>query len=517
MLASSVVLLCVCYGNAIRLTKRDVNSEKRWQQNNYDPKTATDDLTYTSQRVAVMMYNTYASNLTNKQHDYEVFGYYSDWSQYDGRLDDPDTPNAQCGRGVDMKNFYNTNSFDRFIFSFFGIVGDRGSKSETVAAAAKHLDKKDNECVPLDPWGDLASYRNVGFLNYKHENYVILYNEKEAQGALGGMIRIKKNNAKRATTLSYSVGGWTLSQPFHYFTQSNDSIDNFVASIVDFHRRFPSFSQIDIDWEYPNGQGAEGTDYGAEDSGNFAKLLSSLKLAMPNLTISVAVSADPDKMFDGEPDKYEPYVDFFNVMTYDFAGAFSVDLGHHTNLREGYLNNGLSVEKAVDMLLNLNIPAKKINIGFTSYSRNLKNVEIDTFDPLDGTISGPQTPALGTFESNVLEWYDVMANYLHFDGKKLYGKNGYCLYHDSTSDADYLYSNTTKIFISLDTPRSVYAKAQYVKENNLHGMFEWMIDYDNGLLANAAHEGFDHKILRKKIDMAPLLTKPSPEGDCWVE
>lgn len=514
----SIVALVACMheSNAVlssapSLTKQDTLSETTWRRNNFDPKTNVESLSYTSQRVACMLYNVYEQSKQN-----EIIGYYSDWSQYDGRLDNSNAANKDCGRGIDMRLYYNTDSYDRFIFSFYGIVGDRGSKSQTVASAAQLLQKTENEAIPIDPWGDLAAYRNVGFNGYKSEDYAVLYNEREAQGALGGIVLIQKNNLKYKSTLAMSLGGWTLSQPFHYLTKDDAAVDKLIASLKDFYTKFPSFSQIDVDWEYPNAAGDDGTDYGPEDPDNFQKLLRKIKEQLPNVKVSIAVSADPNKIMDGKIEKYVDYVDYYNVMSYDFVGSFSRELGHHTNLRISKLNKGLSVEQAVNKAKEVGIPNEKINIGYASYSRNLRDVEITSFDPLEGTIGSRQSPVIGTFESNVIEWYDMLANYLHYDGNRLYGKNGYCLYHDSAADADYLYSNKTKIFISLDTPRSVYAKAQYVKEHNLHGMLQWMIEYDNGLLTNAAHEGLGLQLASQKIDMKPFLQKPSPNGDCWL-
>ncbi|MCX7207150.1 MAG: hypothetical protein NT086_14440 [Proteobacteria bacterium] len=37
----------------------------------------------------------------------------------------------------------------------------------------------------------------------------------------------------------------------------------------------------------------------------------------------------------------------------------------------------------------------------------------------------------------------------------------------------------------MSTPRSVRAKAQYVREEGLGGIFVWMCDDDNALLTNA--------------------------------
>lgn len=106
-----------------------------------------------------------------------------------------------------------------------------------------------------------------------------------------------------------------------------------------------------------------------------------------------------------------------------------------------------------------------------------------------------------------------MRHYLQFDGNRLSGKNGYTLYHDKIANADYLYNKNLGVFISLDTPRSVYAKAKYVVKRKLGGLFAWTVDADNGLLAHAANEGLGNEVEKKIIDMRPFYKLPEGDDD----
>ena len=51
-----------------------------------------------------------------------------------------------------------------------------------------------------------------------------------------------------------SVGGWTLSDPFHGFTEKANR-DVFVASMKDFLKTWKFYDGVDIDWEFPGGGG----------------------------------------------------------------------------------------------------------------------------------------------------------------------------------------------------------------------------------------------------------------------
>lgn len=72
------------------------------------------------------------------------------------------------------------------------------------------------------------------------------------------------------------------------------------------------------------------------------------------------------------------------------------------------------------------------------------------------------------------------------------------------ADADFLYNPQSKLFMSLDTPRSVKAKGEYAAKHNLGGLFTWTIDQDNGVLLNAAREGLGYEVQTQVVDMAPF-------------
>jgi chitinase len=96
----------------------------------------------------------------------------------------------------------------------------------------------------------------------------------------------------------------------------------------------------------------------------------------------------------------------------------------------------------------------------------------------------------------------VLFNYLDLENGA--ARNGFVLYTDPVADADFLYQSSSGMFMSLDTPRTVRAKGEYVRSNGLGGLFTWTIDQDNGVLANAAHEGLGQAATVSNIDMSPF-------------
>ena len=84
--------------------------------------------------------------------------------------------------------------------------------------------------------------------------------------------------------------------------------------------------------------------------------------------------------------------------------------------------------------------------------------------------------------------------------------------------ADFLYSKEHQLFLSLDTPRTVYMKAQYAKAHHLGGLFSWMADYDTGYLLNAAREGAGYQVVDQNVDMSNIINSCgvniTDKGEC---
>lgn len=479
-------------------------TEKKYQQNHYDPAKEVQQFSYTSGRVAKRVYNDYAPN------DKKVFGYYTDWSQYDGRYDG-DFSDGGCGRGIDLM-LLSATAYDTLILGFAGIIGDKGEMSDTIDGAAKAFGRTTDEATFVDPWGDVASYRNCGFPSYIGEDYKALFYQKTAQGVLGGLRKVQAANPN--LILSFSVGGWTMSEAFHWVVADQSRRATLIASLLDILQRFPMFKGFDLDWEYPAAPGDTGNTYSDADAPNFAALIGELRAALDNagrtdVNISIAASADVEKMKKANlKAMLDAGVFRFNLMTYDFFGTpWAPKLAHHTNLHPSHPGDPseFSIDAAVTYLEQIGIPLERVAIGYAAYSRSARNAQIASFSPLAGTYDAGSGTTTGSFESGATEWYDLIYNYLDLENQT--GISGYSVYTDEVADADYLYSSTSKLFLSVDTPRTVKAKGEYVRQKGLAGLFTWTIDMDAGVLVNAAREGLGNTLSKKVVDMAPFYFK----------
>ena len=490
-------------------------AEKTYTLNEFNPATATRGLSYTPGRVAKHMFNHYVP-----QNDCEVFGYLSNWGIYDDRYGErPDDPNANFrvgGRGTDIMRLLDNNHsipyFDRIIVGFAAIIGDEGLKEDTInraavdykiAASPEDVPNHRGKATLTDLWADTGAYLNCGFPGWKETDFT----PEKAQGVLGALVKLHREY--RDMPIGLSLGGWSMSQAFHHIAKDPALLEVLAESLEKIFKLFPMLTDLDIDWEYPNYKGEDHNQYGPEDRENFVKLIEAVRRKLPDVTISIAAIGTPEGLEAANiPALLSAGVDKLNLMTYDYFGTpWAEKIMHHSALRhdpgEPTLN---STDKAVNYLLNeLQVDPKRINIGYAGYTRNAQQADLYRASPISGEYTSENPAAdntVGSFEAGTTEWPDLLRNYLD---SEMNGTNGFQMYTDEVSQAEFLYNYESKIFMSLDTPWSVKQKAEYVKAKGLGGMFIWMIDHDNGLLTNAAREGLGAQLSGTPVvDMDPL-------------
>lgn len=482
------------------LTVDDPATKVTYARNKLDISKNTSDLTYTSARVSKSFYNVYA--YTHLENGQSFFGYYSNQAPYDERLVNENAANENCGRGVDFGKLINIPNYDLLILGYAALVSDAGKAGATVEKAADLLGVSDKKFAAISSYPnlDMQINRNCGHAEANTNPVKDIWNagESVSKGMFGGM-KVWRDRFDDDRIIGLSIGGWLFSEPFRRCGVEG-AIESFTGSVYDFRQRFPSFTHLDINWQYPNSAG-NGQAFGPEDPTYLKEILKSLRLKLrPEITVSIALPSDPSKIRAANLPLYDEYVNSYNVLPFDsFDGAHSRKLAHHN---AGY-------KLAVDLMINqLKIAPNKINIGYATFTRNALGSIVTSSSPLRGTCV-PSAQICGTFESGVTEWYDLLHNYLEFDPVTgLKGKNGFELYCDEVADADFLYNKNLGLFMSIETPRTVYAKARYVRERKLGGLFACMVEHDlSSLLHNAAHEGLGDEGQARPTDMTAFYKK----------
>jgi len=290
-----------------------------------------------------------------------------------------------------------------------------------------------------------------------------------------------------------SLGGWTWSRGFSSAARPENR-QAFVASCVDAYIRgnLPVtdgaggtgaasgvFDGIDIDWEYPVACGLScGTP---EDSANFTALLAEFRRQLdavrPGLLLTVAVGAGIDKIRVTDPGTYHQSLDYINVMTYDFHGAWEARTNHHSALFDSPNDPSTgdvrfyNSNDAIEAFLSRGVPASKLNLGIGFYGRGWTNVA-----NVNHGLYQNGSAAAGTYESGI-EDYKVLKNL------------GWPSYVDANARAHWIYNGST--FWTYDSPALVTEKMSYVKAQNLGGAFFWEFSGDDaqGTLAKAIGDG----------------------------
>ncbi|MBE3669104.1 chitinase [Vibrio navarrensis] len=316
-----------------------------------------------------------------------------------------------------------------------------------------------------------------------------------------------------------SVGGWTLSDPFYDFVDKKNR-DTFVASVKRFLTTWKFYDGIDIDWEYPGGDGAA-ADKGdpINDGPAYVALMRELRAMLDELEaetgktyeLTSAIGVGHDKIEDVNYADAIQYMDYIFAMTYDFYGGWNNVPGHQTALYCGnfmrpgqcdgtgvdengvpYKGPAYTADHGIQLLLAQGVPANKLVLGTAMYGRGWEGVMPSTLtdptDPMTGTGTGKLkgSTAQGVWEDGVIDYKGIKSYMLGPDNT---GINGFEYGYDAQAEAPYVWNRSTGTLITFDDHRSVLAKGAYAKTQGLAGLFSWEIDADNGDILNAMHEG----------------------------
>lgn len=276
-----------------------------------------------------------------------------------------------------------------------------------------------------------------------------------------------------------SVGGWTWSGNFSDMALSPESREVFIKSAVDFIKRY-ELDGLDLDWEYPGLPGNNNT-YRAEDRENFVALLKESRLALDeaggdkHYLLTIAAGASQSFIDANNMKEAATYLDFVNLMTYDYAGEWSNVTGHHANLySSAYTESKNSADASVKMFAEAGVPKEKMVLGAAFYGRGWKEVPPSEHHGLGQPGKGP----IG----RRLHYNNIVTDILT-DGN-------FSEHWDETAMAPYLYSAADSIFITYENPRSILEKCRYVNDHNLKGIMFWQYSGDHeGELLDALNDG----------------------------
>jgi GH18 family chitinase len=249
----------------------------------------------------------------------------------------------------------------------------------------------------------------------------------------------------------------------------------FAQNIADFAIA-NGYDGVDFDYEVPNTNTQAIT---------FTALIQDLRNLMPagQYLISAAVASSPGDWGVYDFAGMTPLLDFYNVMTYDFHGAWTNHAGHNSPLYLSPLDPGQEGSldtSATNFLTAFHVPAEKINLGTAFYGYAFDVYGLWAFCADDNLCRGGGAPSLTYSQVEpLLEAGEWIENF------------------DDLANAPYLTNPNAPMFgfITYDNPASTSAKVDYaLSKRHLGGVFMWELSQDyNGHgqpLMDAMHSAF---------------------------
>ncbi len=244
------------------------------------------------------------------------------------------------------------------------------------------------------------------------------------------------------------------------------------------------FDGFDIDWEFPMKGGPKGTHNNVCDKEHLTKFFALFRQKLnkidPKLILTAAVAADKPNISDYNLTKDQKYVNWFNVMTYDFHGVWDSITAHHTNVLSSPLdttdnNIRSSFDKSVKYFMDtLHVNRDKIVPGAAFYGKCWFNV-----DSVNNGLYQRGYDSAGVFNETFSDYSNL----------KTLTSKGYKYHWDTLAMAPTLYNKKEKIFWTFDDPKSITLKERYVNAYNLRGLMIWEISGDDstGTLVNTIY------------------------------
>ncbi|MFD8121528.1 glycosyl hydrolase family 18 protein [Streptomyces albidoflavus] len=362
-------------------------------------------------------------------------GYFTEWGVY--------------GRNYHVKNLVTSGSAEKIThinYSFGNVQGGKCTIGDSFAAYDKAYTAAESVDGVADTWD---------------------------QPLRGNFNQLRKLKAKYPhIKVLWSFGGWTWSGGFTDAVKNPAAFAKSCHDLVEDPRWADVFDGIDLDWEYPNACGLS-----CDSSGPAAlkNMVQAMRAQFGTDLVTAAITADASsggKLDAADYAGAAQYFDWYNVMTYDFFGAWDKTgpTAPHSALNSysGIPKADFHSAAAIAKLKAKGVPAAKLLLGIGFYGRGWTGV---TQDAPGGTATGPAT---GTYEAGI-EDYKVLKNSCPATG----------------TVGGTAYAKCGSNWWSYDTPATIKSKMAWAKDQGLGGAFFWEFSGDtaNGELVSAMDSG----------------------------
>ncbi|MGW7522870.1 glycosyl hydrolase family 18 protein [Streptomyces sp. NPDC054783] len=381
---------------------------------------------------AVKVHTTGGTTTPPTTGDKVKLGYFTEWGIY--------------GRNYNVKNLVTSGSASKIThinYAFGNVTNGQCAIGDSYADYDKAFTADQSVSGVADTWDQplRGNFNQLRELKAKYPNLKVLW----------------------------SFGGWTWSGGFAQAAANPTAFADSCYNLVKDSRWADVFDGIDIDWEYPNACGLSCDTSGAAA---FKNVMAALRAKFgSSALVTAAVTADGSSGGKIEAADYAgaaSYVNWYNVMSYDFFGAWDAQgpTAPHSPLTSynGIPKAGFDTADAIAKYKSVGVPTSKLLIGIGLYGRGWTGV---TQDAPGGTATGP---AAGTYEQGI-EDYKVLKTSCPVTG----------------TVAGTAYAHCGSNWWSYDTPSTIAGKMSWAKSQGLGGAFFWEFsgDTSDGELVNA--------------------------------
>lgn len=347
---------------------------------------------------------------------FKTVGYFTNWGVYGRNYQPQDIP---------------ADHLTHILYSFANVRPESGEVylTDTYSDLEKHY--------PTDSWNDVGT--NV-------------------YGCIKQLFLLKKKHRHFKTLLS--IGGWTYSANFQQPASTPSGRETFARTAVTLLGDL-GFDGLDIDWEYPQN---------ATEAENFVLLLAETRRRLDEysaehaggkrLLLTIAAPCGKSNYEKLRMREMDQYLDFWNLMCYDFSGSWDANAGHMANVYQAQGNNQVTPYNAHDAIQDYirgGVHPSKIIFGMPLYGRAFENTD------------GPGKPFQGVGEGS---WENGVWDY------KALPRPDSQEHVSEDLVASWCYNQGQRKMVSYDTPAVARKKVQYIREKGLGGGMWWELSGD---------------------------------------
>ncbi|KAK0390035.1 hypothetical protein NLU13_3608 [Sarocladium strictum] len=283
------------------------------------------------------------------------------------------------------------------------------------------------------------------------------------------------------TKVCLAVGGWGDNAGFTTALSTEQTRQTFAKNLAAELDRL-GYDCVDIDYEYPGGNGADWKQVPNQarefEIKAFPMLLSQVKTAIGDKELSIAVpgrQVDMIAFTDEQTNKIDKVVDHVNVMTYDLMNRRMNQTCHHTSIVDSAVSIDTYIERGID--------ASKLSLGIAFYAKwftTAQGIEctspigcptemLEAADGSDTGLSGAVTFETSNYQDGggwgvPPSFSTAMANGMTDE------QNGGAWFWDAES----------RLFWTWDTPALIARKfTEIVESRGLGGVFAWSLTEDS--------------------------------------